>query len=284
MLLAPEVTHDPSTLANEIPVPEALAPYMPLIVGIVTALLIFIIGWLISKWTHTLVAKLLRKRSADESLVKFLSALAQFMVLAATVIAALGQVGIQTTSLVALLGSAGIAIGLALQGNLSHFASGVMLLVFRPFTVGDVIEGGGKTGAVDEVGLFATTLTTPDNHKIIVPNAAVTGGPITNFTTLGRRRAKIDIGVAYGADIDKVTELLLEAAKSVPEVLEDPGPGAAFVSFGASSLDFGVLVWAENANFLPVQHKVRKAIYDKLNAAGIEIPFNQVVVHQAPSA
>jgi small conductance mechanosensitive channel len=266
---------------SDIPVPAALQPYLPLIVGIVTALLIFTIGWLIAKWAHTLIAKLLRRRSADESLVKFLSALAQFAVLAATVIAALGQVGVETTSLVALLGTAGIAIGLALQGNLSHFASGVMLLLFRPFTVGDFIEGGGKSGTVDEVGLFATVLTTPENHKIIIPNAGVTGGPIINFTTLGKRRARIEVGVAYGSDIDQVTEILREAAQSVPDVLTDPEPGIVFTGLGASSLDFAVMVWADNPNFFPIQHQVRKAIYDRLNAAGIDIPFSQIVVHQA---
>src|SRR5690606_8944798 len=121
-------------LMSEIPVPEALQPYMPMIVGIVTALAIFIIGWMLSKWTHTLVAKALHGRKVDQSLVRFLAALAQFAVLAVTVITALAQVGIQTTSLLALLGTAGLAIGLALQGNLAHFASGVMILLFRPFT------------------------------------------------------------------------------------------------------------------------------------------------------
>jgi small conductance mechanosensitive channel len=266
---------------EDLPVPEPLAPYMPLIVGIATAILIFVVGWLLAKWTHTLVAKLLRRRHLDESLVRFLASLLQFAVLAATVIAALGQVGVETTSLVALLGSAGIAIGLALQGNLSNFASGVMLLLFRPFTVGDFIEGGGKTGTVDEIGLFATTMTTPENHRVIVPNGQVTSNPITNFTVLGKRRATITVGVAYGSDIDEVVELLLEAARSVELVLTDPEPGVAFTSFGPSSLDFTVHVWALAQDFGPMQHAVRKAVYDRLAAAQVEIPFNQIVVHQA---
>ncbi|MFO7564575.1 MAG: mechanosensitive ion channel [Enhygromyxa sp.] len=266
---------------TEIPVPEALQPYMPLIVGIVTALLIFVIGWLAAKWTHTLLAKLLRRRSLDESLVRFLSALAQFTVLAATVIAALSQVGIETTSLVALLGSAGIAIGLALQGNLANFASGVMLLLFRPFTIGDFVEAGGKTGTTEEIGLFATTMTTPENHRVIVPNSAITSNPITNFTTLGKRRASIEIGVGYGSDIDRVIEVLREAASSCDKVLADPELRIVFTGFGASSLDFVVMIWTLNADSFPAQHAVRKAIYDRLNAAGIDIPFQQVVVHQA---
>ncbi|HLT35964.1 MAG TPA: mechanosensitive ion channel domain-containing protein, partial [Enhygromyxa sp.] len=189
---------------NEIPVPEALQPYMPLVVGIVTALLIFVGGWLLAKWTHTLVAKLMRRRSVDESLVRFIAAFAQIMLIAATVIAALSQVGVETTSLVALLGSVGIAVGLALQGNLANFASGVMLLITRPFTVGDYVEGGGKTGTIEEIGLFATMMTTPENHRVFVPNGSITSNPITNFTSLGKRRARIEVGVAYGSDIDQV--------------------------------------------------------------------------------
>lgn len=273
-------TSPPRCVMTEIPVPEALQPYMPLIVGIVTALLIFTAGWLLAKWSHTLIAKLLRRRSLDESLVRFIASLVQIAVLAATVIAALSQVGIETTSLVALLGSAGIAIGLALQGNLANLASGVMLLLFRPFTIGDFVEGGGKTGTIDEIGLFATTMTTPDNHRVIVPNGSITSNPITNFTTLGKRRATISVGVAYDSDVDQVVALLSEAARSCEQVLTDPAPGVAFVDLGASSLDFNVMVWTLAADFLPAQHAVRKAIYERLNEAGIEIPFQQVVVHQ----
>ncbi len=257
---------------------------MPLIVGVVSALLIFLIGWLLSKWTHTVVAKLMRRRKADESIVRFLAALGQYLVLAATVIAALAHVGVETTSLVALLGTVGLAIGLALQGNLSHFASGVMLLVFRPFIVGDYVEGGGKSGTVAEVGLFATVLTTPDNHKVIVPNSAITSSAIINYSALGRRRATIEVGVAYGSDIEQVSALLREAADGIEPALQDPEPGVVFTGFGASSLDFKLLVWAENEHFFPMQNQVRKAVYDRLNAAGVDIPFNQIVVHQAAAA
>jgi small conductance mechanosensitive channel len=266
---------------TEIPVPEALQPYMPLIVGIVTALLIFTIGWLAAKWISTLVVKLLRRRSVDESLIRFLAALIKVAVLAATVIAALAQVGVQTTSLVALLGSAALAIGLALQGNLSNFASGVVLLLFRPFTIGDFIDGAGKTGTVEEIGLFATTLTTPENHRVIIPNTSLTGGPITNFTTLGKRRATIQVGVAYGSDVRQVVEVLREAVSSCEQVLADPEPRIVFAEFGASSLDFNVMIWMLTPDFIMTQHAARIAIYERLDAAGIEIPFQQVVVHQA---
>lgn len=252
-----------------------------MIEGVVVALLIFAAGWVVSKWTHVLITKLLHRRKIDESLVRFLASLAQYGVLAACVIAALGTVGIQTASLVALLGAAGLAIGLALQGNLSHFASGVMLLSFRPFTIGDTIEAGGQTGSVAEIGLFATTLITPENHRITVPNGSITGSAITNFTILGQRRATIEVGVAYGSDIDQVTELLTHAVGQLEAILEDPAPAVVFVGLGASSLDFAVRVWAKNDEFFPMQHQARKAVYNALNQANIEIPFNQIVVHQS---
>ena len=265
---------------KELPLPEVLKPFMPLIVGVVTALVVYVLGWLVSKWAHKLATRVLRKRGLDESMSRFLAALTQYTVLAAAVIIALARVGLETTSLVALLGSAGLAIGLALQGSLSHFASGVMLLTFRPFTIGDFVEAGGKTGSVEEIGLFATSLTTPDNHRVTIPNSSITGGAITNYTQLGTRRAVINVGVAYGSDVTKVSELLLEAVAGVPTVLEDPAPAAVFMELGASSLDFAVRVWAKNEDFGAMQHAARKAVYDQLNAAGIDIPFNQVVVHQ----
>lgn len=261
--------------------PAFLEPYMPWIVGTVVVLLIFVGGWIVSKWTHALMIRALRRSKLDESLARFLASLAQYAVLAAAIIMALAKVGLETTSLVALLASAGLAIGLALQGSLSHFASGVMLLVFRPFTINDYVEAGGKSGTIDEIGLFATTMITPDNHRVTIPNSSITGGPIINFTVMGKRRAVIKVGVAYGADVDRVVELLTEAVDAVPAVMDDPAPTVVFVDLGASSLDFDVRVWAPNDTFFPMQHAVRKAIYDKLNGAGIDIPFNQVVVHQA---
>ncbi|MEM1182256.1 MAG: mechanosensitive ion channel domain-containing protein [Acidobacteriota bacterium] len=250
-------------------------------VNIGTALAIFIVGWIFSKWVYSLVLKALRKGQLDEALARFLGSLAQWGVLGFTVIAALARVGVETTSLAAVLAAAGLAVGLALQGSLSHFASGVMLLVFRPFTIGDRVTAAGSTGKVEDIGLFATTLSTPANERIILPNAAVTGDTIVNHTATGRIRTSIDAGVAYGADIDEVCKVLLEAANSCELVLDDPGPGVAFVEMAASSLNFKVHCWAEPANNVDMQHQVRQAIYDKLNAAGIEIPFDQVVMHQA---
>jgi small conductance mechanosensitive channel len=156
-----------------------------------------------------------------------------------------------------------------------------MLLFFRPFTLGDFVTIAGQTGTVDDIGLFATTLITPNNEKIIIPNAKITGDSIQNLTTLGKRRGIVDVGVAYGADVARVMQVLQAAVQPLDKVLKDPAPAVAFTGLGASSLDFKVLAWCNAPDYLAMLHDVRKAAYDALNAAGIEIPFNQIVVHQA---
>ena len=259
---------------------EAWPQAQDFFINTATALLIFIIGWIASKWANSLAASVLRRRKVDEALSRFLAAIAQYAVLAAAVIASLDQAGVPSTSFVAVLGSAGLAIGLALQGSLGNFASGVMILLFRPFTLEDVITIAGHTGRVEDIGLFATKLVTPANETIIVPNAQVTGSSIINLTTRGHRRAKIEVGVAYGADVNQVMEVLKSAASQCDLVLADPEPGVVFTGLGASSLDFAVMVSANNSDFFPMQHQVRQAVYNALNAANIEIPFNQIVVHQ----
>lgn len=247
-----------------------------------TALVIFFFGWIFSKWAYALILRALRQTHLDEALARFLSSVAQWLVLAVAVIASLAEVGVETTSLAAVLGATGVAIGLALQGSLSHFASGVLLLVFRPFTLGDRVTAAGMSGKVEDIGLFATTLSTPANERIILPNAMVTGDAITNHTASGEIRSTIEVGVAYGSDIAEVCKLLLEVATSCDLVLEEPGPSVAFVEMAASSLNFRLFCWAEPASNFAMQHQVRAAVYDRLNEAGIEIPFDQLVVHKAP--
>ena len=266
---------------TDLPVPEAIQPYMPMIVGSVTAIVIFIVGIIVAGWVSGFTARTLRRRKLDESLIGFLSSLVRWLVLAAAVIAALERVGLQTTSLVALLGSAGIAIGLALQGNLAHFASGVMILLFRPFKVSDYVEAGGKEGSVTNIGLFTTTLLTLDNETVIVPNGAATSGVMINYTTSGSRRAHIEVGVAYGSKVPEVIAVLQKATARCELALKEPAPVIAFIGLGASSLDFVVLAHCAPPTYNDMLHQVRTAVYEDLEAAGIEIPFAQIVVHQA---
>lgn len=267
---------------------ESLAEKWPqaqdFVINAATALVIFIVGWIASKWISGMFGRLLEKRNVDKALTRFLASLVQYLVLALTAIAALDRAGVPSTSFVALIGSAGLAIGLAMQGTLGHFASGVMLLIFRPFTLDDVVTVAGQTGVVTEIGLFGTTLVTPVNETIIVPNGSITGSTIVNLTRGGHRRAKIGIGAAYGCDVEKVSAILLKAAQGCDKVLKDPAPAVALTGLGASSVDFTVLVSAKNEDFIPFQGDVRKALYDALNEAGVEIPFNQIVVHQAPAS
>ncbi len=258
--------------------PDKLIPLA--IEGLVAAAILaatFVVARQVQRVTH----RALTRARFDEALGRFLSQIVRWLVLAAGVIAAMESVGIKTTSLVAVLASAGLAVGLALQGSLSNFAAGVMILIFRPFRLGDIVTAGGHTGSVLDIGLFATTLATPDNQAIIVPNSAVMGGSIVNHTSRGTRRAEVGVGVAYGLNLREVIPVLEEAARNTPNVLADPPPDVVFANMGASSLDLVVRAWCSSDDYLGVLHDLRLAVYEALEARGIEIPFNQVVVHQA---
>ncbi|MEN0066038.1 MAG: mechanosensitive ion channel family protein [Myxococcota bacterium] len=267
------------------------AEYAPLVatgiewgINILFALVIVAIGWWLSRRVEKWTLQALETRSVDKALTRFIAALAQWTVLVLTGIQAVAQLGMPATSFVAVLGSAGIAIGLALQGTLSHFASGVMLLLFRPFTIGDMVTVGGSTGVVDEIGLFATKLITPDNQVIIVPNSAITGDVIVNMTTRGTRRADVVVGVGYGTNLAEAERVLLAACKSVNTVIDEPAPAVALAELGGSSVDFKLMAWCASSDYLGTLAGLRTAAYDALNREGIEIPFPQITVHQAASA
>jgi small conductance mechanosensitive channel len=252
----------------------------PYVEGFLLAIFILILGWWGSKWAVRLVHRA-AKDKLDAAVTGFLSSIAQYSVLAAAVIAALGRVGVETTSLIAIFASAGLAVGLALQGSLSSFASGVMILIFKPFRLGDVVTAGGHTGGVEDIGLFATTFHTPDNQKIIIPNAAIIGGSIVNLTSLGTRRLFVDVGVAYGTDLNLLRKVCLEATASVDMVLPEPGLDLIFVEMAASSINFKMAYWVKSEHIVPSGPAVRTAVYNALCEAGIEIPYDQVVLHQA---
>lgn len=265
--------------------PEQVNEYIqlaiPMALSGVLGIVVLIVGWIVSKWVGKAVKKAAIKGKVQAELAGFFGSISRYVVLAATVISALERVGVQTTSLIAVFASAGLAIGLALQGSLANFAAGVMILFFRPFSLGDKITAGGHTGVVIEIGLFATTFSTPNNERIIIPNASITGGSITNITTMGVIRGTVNVGVGYGESIHQSLEVIKKAAASAEFVKQDPGPAVAFTNFGASSLDIAVHCFCDAENYLAMLHNVRVAVYDALNAEGIEIPFNQIVVHQA---
>lgn len=269
------------SLAQSHAVPDWLRPYIPSMLNLVFGIVILFIGWAISKSVNKALLSGLRKAHVEESLARFLAAMAQYCVLAATIISALNRVGVQTTSLVALLASAGLAIGLALQGSLSSFASGVMILFFRPFMLGDVVKLGNHQGTVEDIGLFQTTLNAIEGEKIILPNSSIMSNAIINFSARGVRRATIDVGVAYGVKVETVMERLKAAVARVETGLEEPAPAFIFNGLGASSLDFKVGLWCNAKDYPKTMNALRKAVYDELNAAGIDIPYPQLVLHHA---
>ncbi|MCB9654385.1 MAG: mechanosensitive ion channel [Deltaproteobacteria bacterium] len=246
---------------------------------IVGAIALLFVAWLIAGWMRRLVTKSLGKARIDETLSKFLGNLVRYLVIVMAVLSCLSAFGVETTSFAAVLGAAGLAVGLALQGSLANFASGVMLLVFRPFRVGEVITAAGHTGKVDEVELFTTRLITPDNRILILPNAAVFGGPIENITTNATRRVDVTIGVSYSANIPKTRALLEAVVASCEPKLSDPAPQVYLADLGASSVDWAIRVWAKTDDYWTLRERLVEKAKEELDAAGIGIPFPQMDIH-----
>lgn len=246
---------------------------------ILAALLIFVIGrWIASLLVGSL-RRVLQRRSVDPMLVNFLGSILRTILLVAIVIAAIAQLGIPTTPLVAAFGAAGLAIGLALQGSLSNLASGMMLVLFRPFTKGDFVEAGGTSGAVDEVGMFHTILTTPDNRRVIVPNGQITTSSITNYSANATRRIDLVIGVAYGDDLKVARSVMESVIARHPMVMKDPAPAVLLLDLADSSVNFAVRPWVKTADYWQVRNELLEQLKVELEAAGCSIPFPQRDVH-----
>ncbi|WP_020208424.1 mechanosensitive ion channel family protein [Gilvimarinus chinensis] len=248
-------------------------------INIVTALLIFIVGKIVVKILVGIIGKLLKRTNLDNILVEFIQAIANALLLIVVIIAALDQLGVDTTSLIALIGAAGLAIGLALQGSLQNFASGFLLLVFRPFTAGDYIEAGGTAGVVKTIGIFTTTLNSPDNKEIIVPNGAIYSGNITNYSALPTRRVDLVFGISYDDDIKKAKEIMERVVKADGRVLADPAPQIAVSELADSSVNFVVRPWVNSADYWGVKFDLTENIKLAFDENGISIPFPQMDVH-----
>jgi small conductance mechanosensitive channel len=246
---------------------------------ILIAIAIFIIGRWVAKLARRIVEKIMRRSKVDETLIKFVGNLTYIILLIFIIVAALGQLGVQTASLVALLGAAGLAIGLALQGSLANFAAGILLIIFRPFRVGDLIEAAGTMGVVENIQIFTTQLKSLDNKKIIVPNAKLTADNITNYTAKDIRRVDLVVGVSYGDDLDKVKEVVAEVLDKDDLVLKDPAPQVAVLEMADSSVNFIVRPWTDTDNYWDVYFGVTENIKKRFDAEGISIPFPQRDVH-----
>lgn len=247
---------------------------------VVGAIVILVLGLIVSGWVSRAVRSgLSRVKSVDSMLRGFFASLAKYFVIAITLIAVLERFGVETTSFVAVLGAAGLAIGLALQGTLSNVAAGVMLLLFRPFKVGDYVEVAGLSGTVADVSLFTTELTTPDNVQIVTPNSDIWGTAIKNFSHHATRRVQLIVGIGYGDDMDKAIEVIKGVISAEERIHAEPAPFVAVSNLGDSSVDITIRVWCDAANFWPLNFTLPKAVKEAFDKNDISIPFPQRDVH-----
>ncbi len=241
---------------------------------IITAIVIWFVGkWILSKIMKLFTKALQKNKSIDSTLEKFLSNLVRTALLVLLIVIILGQLGINTASFAAILAAAGLAVGLALQGSLSNFAGGVIIMLFKPFKIGDLIEAQGVLGVVTEIQIFTTKLASPDNKQIILPNGVLSNGTITNYTQLGQLRIDLTIGVSYDADIKETKEALMRAMTLQDKVLKTPAPTVNMGELADSSVNYKVRPWASPENYWDVYFKTIENCKIELDKAGIEIPY-----------
>ncbi|HDI3133296.1 TPA: small-conductance mechanosensitive channel MscS [Vibrio cholerae] len=248
-------------------------------VNVISAILILFIGNLVVKGVAGSVANVLKKKEMDKAVVEFIHGLVRYTLFIIVLIAALSRIGVQTASVVAVIGAAGLAVGLALQGSLSNFAAGVLIVAFRPFKSGDYVEIGGVAGSVDSIQIFQTVLKSPDNKMVVVPNSAVIGGAITNYSRHETRRVDMVIGVSYQSDLQKTKRVLRETLEKDPRILKDPDMTIGVLTLADSSINFVVRPWCKTSDYWAVYFDSMQAIKEALDANGIEIPFPQMDVH-----
>jgi len=247
--------------------------------NILFAIATLIIGLITARIVAGGFSKVLTKRKLDSTIVDFVSNMVRYAIVAFVIIAALSKIGVETTSFVAILGAAGLAIGLALQGSLSNFASGVLIIALRPFKAGEYIEAAGTAGVVESVQIFSTTLTTADNKYVVVPNSSILSGNIINYSRKPTRRIDLVIGVSYSADLAKTKAVLEAVLAANSKVLPTPAPQVAVAELADSSVNLVVRPWVNGGDYWPVRFELMEAIKNGLDEAGIEIPFPQMDIH-----
>ncbi len=246
---------------------------------VIAAVVILVAGRWIAKGASNLVRGMMRRANIDQTIRSFVGNLVNVALMAFVVLAALSQLGIQTTSFIAVLGAAGLAVGLALQGSLANFAAGFLMIIFKPFSVGDYIEGGGVTGTVADIQIFTTTLKTPDNKCVIIPNAKLTSDNIVNWTANGTRRVDLEFGIGYRDDIDKARQVIQNVLDQDTRILKEPPAQVAVLSLGDSSVNFAVRPWATVQDYWSVHFDTTEKIKKAFDAHGINIPFPQRDIH-----
>lgn len=251
---------------------ELVLEYAP---SVALALITLIIGlWVVGMFTRS-VRNVMNKRNVDPSLTPFITSLLSNILKVLLVLSILSMVGVQVTSFIAILGAAGLAVGLALQGTLQNFAGGVMILIFKPFKVGDYVEAAGYAGVIKEIQIFVTIMTTPDNKTIIIPNGTMSSSSMINYSKEPNRRVDFTVGVGYGDSIDATREVLLKIASADDRIMKDPEPFVGLSELADSSVNFTFRVWVKGEDYWPVFFETNERIKKELDAAGISIPFPQ---------
>lgn len=246
---------------------------------VIGALLIFVIGRWVVKAINGLIRRAFNRREMDPMLVNFLTNIIYALLLISVILAAVSYLGVPITPMIAILGGAALAVGLALQSSLSNFASGVMLIGFRPFTKGHYVEAGGVSGTVERVGMFNSQLVTPDNRSVIVPNSQITSSPITNYSAFETRRIDLIIGVDYGDDLKLARDTIWKVITGHEKVLEDPEPAILMMELADSSVNFAVRPWVKSEDYWVVRGELIESIKTELESAGCSIPFPQRTIH-----
>lgn len=255
---------------------ELLMLYVP---KLLLAIVVLVIGLWVIKIVVKVMGKAIEKTGAEESLVKFLKSLVGILLKILLLISVASMVGIATTSFVAIIGAAGLAVGLALQGSLGNFAGGVLILIFKPYKVGDVIEAQGFIGKVHEIQIFNTILKTPDNKTIIIPNGPLSGGSVTNFSTEPQRRVDMTFGIGYSDDIDKARSILKKLIAEDERILKDPEPAILVSELADSSVNFAVRVWCNAADYWGIYFDMHEKVKKAFDKEGVSIPFPQTDIH-----
>ncbi len=247
--------------------------------NIVAAIAILVIGRFAAGAIRSLLLRALKKSNVEPTLVSFITRLVHIILMVFIIIAAIKKLGFDNTSIIAVLGAAGLAVGLALQGSLANLAAGVLMIIFKPFKVGDYIEAAGTAGTVEAVGIFNTELKTPDNKMVIIPNAKATGDNIVNYSAKDQRRIDMVVGVSYGDDLDKVRTVLEQILSEDERILKDPAPIIGVLELSDSSVNFAVRPWVQTSDYWPVFFAAQEKVKKRFDAEGICIPFPQQDVH-----
>ena len=250
---------------------------------ILKAVIVFLVGRFLIRMLNRLVGRVMDKRNVDISIKTFVKSLVNILLTVLLIVSVVGALGVETTSFAALLASAGVAVGMALSGNLQNFAGGLVILLFKPYKVGDWIEAQSVSGTVKEIQIFHTILTTADNKLIYVPNGALSSGVVTNYSNQKTRRVEWIFGVDYGEDYNKVEKVVREVLTADKRILNDPAPFIALHALDASSVNVVVRVWVESGDYWGVYFDINKTIYATFNEKGINFPLPQLTVHQAPN-